>query len=108
MQYSNVSQFCNLLTATRINRENQEKEERINIENKEREERAVRENWERLARAVKENKEKLNRLLEEQEQHAALLVAKHGEEERAARKTQELEEGRGRAGDIPECPVGFE
>ena len=49
----------------------------------------------------------MNRLLEEQERHATLMVAKHGEEERAARKTAELEEERGRAGDIPECPVGI-
>ena len=80
---------------TRINRENEEKEERLRIENKE-----------RLEKAAKENEERLNRLLEEQERHAALVVAKHGEEERAARKTQQLEEERGRAGDIPECPVG--
>ena len=82
---------------TRINRENKEKEERVRTENKE-----------RLERAVKDNQERLNRLLEEQERHAALLVAKHGEEERAASKTQQLEERRGRAGDIPECPVGME
>ena len=89
---------------TRINRENEEKEERLRKENKD-----------RLDKAAKENEERLNRLLEEQERHAALLVARHGEEERASRKTQqleeergragELEEGRGRAGDIPECPV---
>ena len=81
---------------------------RIHLENEEKEERLHRENKEKVERAVKENAERLNRLLEEQEQHAALLVAKHGEEERAARKTQELEEERGRAGDIPECPVGME
>ena len=92
---------------TRISRENEEKEERLRAEYKEREERLCAENKERLERAVKENEERLNRLLEEQERHTALLVAKHGEEERAARKTQELEEGRGRAGDIPECPVRF-
>ena len=82
--------------------QNEEKEEKLREEYRDKEQKLKAEHERTVATLMEENKVR-----------EALLIAKHEEEKRAARKVEELEPERNMPAapshpSIPECPVGFQ
>ena len=73
----------------------------------------LQQNEEKEQKLREENERALAALMEENKAKEALMIAKHEEEKRAARKAKELEAERyapsapSHPPCIPECPVGF-